>query len=175
MDREITHRVQSGWNNWRKITGVVCDKRVPVRLKGKIHKSVVRPALMYGLETAPIKKTEEKKLDVAEMKMLRWMAGVTRMDRVRNKYIRGTLKVVEVSKKVQEGRLRWYGHLMRRTEEHMAREAMDMEIPGNRRRGRPRTRWKDRIAADMTEKGLRDGEYNNRNNWRRLIRNSDPK
>ena len=31
---------------------------------------------------------------------------------------------------------------------------MEMEIPGNRRRGRPKTRWKDRIAADMIEKGL---------------------
>ena len=56
--------------------------------------------MMYGLETAPIKKTEEKKLDVAEMKMLRWMSGVTREDRIRNEYIRGSLKVVEVSKKV---------------------------------------------------------------------------
>ena len=47
-------------------------------MKGKVYKTVVRPALTYGLETAPIKKNEEKKLDVAEMKMLRWMSGVTR-------------------------------------------------------------------------------------------------
>ena len=104
---------------------MTCDKRVPIRLKGKIHKTVVRPALMYGLECAPLKKAEERKLDVTEMKMLRWTAGVTRLDRVRNDYIRGTLKVVEVSKKIQEARLRWYGHLKRRTEEHMARELSD--------------------------------------------------
>ena len=62
------------------------------------------------------------------------------------------MKVVAVSKKIQEARLRWYGHLKRRTEEHIAKEAMDMELPGNRRRGRPRTRWKDRITTDMIEK-----------------------
>ncbi|WP_435316542.1 hypothetical protein, partial [Klebsiella pneumoniae] len=90
MDREVTHRIQSGWNNWRKITGVTCDKRVPIRFKGKIHKAVVRPALMYGLECAPLKKAEERKLDVTEMKMLRWTAGVTKLDRVRNECIRGT-------------------------------------------------------------------------------------
>ena len=45
----------------------MCDKRVPIRLKGGIPKAVVRPALMYGLETAPIKKAEERKLDVVEM------------------------------------------------------------------------------------------------------------
>ena len=82
--------------------------------------------------------------------------------------------MTEVSKKVQDVRLRWYGHLKRRTERHMAREAMEMEIPGNRRRGRPRTRLKDKIAEDMREKQLRDGDYNDRKNWKRLIRNSDP-
>ena len=174
LDREIAHRVQSGWNNWRKITGVVCDRRVPIRLKGKIHKAVVRPALMYGLETAPIKKTEERKLDVAEMKMLRWMSGVTKMDRVRNEYIRGSLKVAEVSKKIQEARLRWYGHVMRSSQEQVAREAMDKEIEGRRKRGRPKTRWKDRIEADLLEKGLSGRDYENRTHWRRLIRNSDP-
>ena len=174
LDREIGHRIQSGWNNWRKITGVVCDKRVPVKLKGKIHKAVVRPAMMFGLETAPIKKTEEKKLDVAEMKMLRWMSGVTREDRIRNEYIRGSLKVVEVSKKVQEARLRWYGHVKRSSEEQIAREAMEGEVQGRRRRGRPKIRWKDRIAADMAERGLSGDDCEDRGNWRRLIQNSDP-
>ncbi|XP_063591901.1 uncharacterized protein LOC134786959 [Penaeus indicus] len=82
MEREVNFRIQSGWNNWRKVSGVICDKRVPVRLKGKVHKEVVRPALIYGLEAAPLKKSEEKKMNAAEMKMLRWMVGVTRRDRI---------------------------------------------------------------------------------------------
>ncbi|XP_037787435.1 uncharacterized protein LOC119582994 [Penaeus monodon] len=122
MGREIKHRIQCGWNNWRKVSGVICDKRVPVKLKGKVHKSVVRPAMTYGLETAPLRKVEERKLDVAEMKMLRWMVGVTKMDCIRNNYIRGSLKVTEISKNVQESRLRWYGHLLRRNEDHVYAE-----------------------------------------------------
>ena len=174
LEKEINHRIQSGWKNWRKITGVVCDKRVLIRLKGGIHKAIVRPALMYGLETVPIKKAEERKLDVAEMKMLRWMSGVTRRDKMKNEYIRGSLKVIEVSRKVQEARLLWYGHLKRGNEDLMARKVMIMELPGKRIRGRPKKRWKDRVAADMAEKGLHDGDCENRNNWTRLIRNSDP-
>ena len=42
-----------------------------MRVKGKVHKAVVRPAMAYGLEVAPLKKSEEKKMDVAEMRMLR--------------------------------------------------------------------------------------------------------
>ena len=154
---------------------MVCDRRVPVRLKGKIHRAVVRPALMYALETAPLKKTEERKLDVAEMKMLRRMSGVAMMDRVRNEYIRGSLKVTDISKKIQEARLRWYGHIMRREKGHLARDVLEMEVQGRRGRGRPRTRWKDRITADLAEKQLNGRDYINRNNWRRLIQNSDPK
>ena len=46
-----------------------------VKIKGKVYRPVVRPALMYGAETWALKKTQEKKLEVAEMRMLRWMCG----------------------------------------------------------------------------------------------------
>ena len=57
---------------------------------------------MYGAETWAVKKAQEKKLDAAEMGMLRWMGGVTKMDRIRNEIITGTATVGEISKKVQE-------------------------------------------------------------------------
>ena len=90
------------------------DRRMPVKLKGKVYKTVVRPAMMYGMEATPIKKVNEKRMNVAEMKMLGWMSGVTRRDRIPNTRIRGTVKVAELSRKVQEARLRWYGHVLRR-------------------------------------------------------------
>ena len=70
--------------------------------------------MMYGAETWAVKKAQEKKLGVAEMRMLRWMSGFTKLDRIRNERIRGTTKVGEISKKVQESRLKWYGHVFRR-------------------------------------------------------------
>ena len=45
---------------------------------------------------------------------VRWKSGVTKLDRIRNERIRGTTKVGEISKKVQESRLKWYGHVLRR-------------------------------------------------------------
>ena len=35
---------------------------------------------------------QENKLDVVEIRMLRWMSGVTKLDRIRNERIRGTTK-----------------------------------------------------------------------------------
>ena len=48
-----------------------------------------KPAMMYGAGSWAAKKAQEKKLDVTEMRMLRWMFGVTRLDRIRNEIIRG--------------------------------------------------------------------------------------
>ena len=48
------------------------------------------------------------------MRMLRWMCGVTRKDKIRNEHIRGTTRVAQASKKITERRLNWYGHVMRR-------------------------------------------------------------
>ena len=92
--------------------------------RGEVYKTVVRPAMMYGAETWAVKKAQEKKLDVAEMRMLRWISGVTKMDRIRNERIRGTTKVGEISKKVQESRLTWYGHVLRREDEYVGKRVM---------------------------------------------------
>ena len=64
-----------------------------------------------------VEEAQEKKLEVAEMRMLQWMCGVTKLDKIRNEGLRGTTKVGEITKKVQERGLKWYGHVMRR-EEH---------------------------------------------------------
>ena len=48
LDAEVTHRVQSGWKNWKRVSGVLCDRRMNVKIKGKEYRTVVRPALMYG-------------------------------------------------------------------------------------------------------------------------------
>ena len=85
---------------------------------------------MYGAETWAVKKAQEKKLDVAGMRMLRWMSGVTKLDRIRNERIRGTTEVGEISKKVQESRLKWYGHVLRREYEYVGKRVMSMEVRG---------------------------------------------
>ena len=50
LDSEINHRVQSGWRNWKNISRVLCDKRISARVEGKVYKTVVRPAMIYGAE-----------------------------------------------------------------------------------------------------------------------------
>ncbi|KAK3559069.1 hypothetical protein QTP86_002464 [Hemibagrus guttatus] len=136
--KEVKKRVQAGWNGWRKVWGVLCERKISARIKGKVYRTVVRPAMLYGLETVSLRKRQESELEVAELKMLRFSLGVTRLDRIRNDYIRGTAHVGRLGDKVREARLRWFGHVQRRESEYIGRRMLDMELPGRRQRGRPK-------------------------------------
>ncbi|KAK3534572.1 hypothetical protein QTP86_016661 [Hemibagrus guttatus] len=147
--KEVKKRVQAGWNGWRKVSGVLCDRKISARIKRKVYRTVVRAAMLYGLETVSLRKRQESELEVAELKMLRFSLGVTRLDRIRNEYIRGTAHVGRLGDKVREARLRWFGHVQRRESEYIGRRMLDMELPGRRQRGRPKRRYMDVINEDM--------------------------
>ncbi|KAF3657665.1 putative pre-mRNA-processing factor 6-like, partial [Capsicum annuum] len=99
---------------------------------------------MYGAECWPVKNSHIQKLNVTEMRMLRWMCGLTRGDRIRNETIREKVKVASVEDKMREVRLRWFGHVMRRGTDAPVRRcerlALDGFMPG---RGRPKKYWRE--------------------------------
>ena len=109
-------RIQAGWMSWKKVSGVLCNRKLSTRVKGKMYKSVVRPAMFYGMETVAVTERQVGKMEVAELKMVRWALGVTRKDKIRNEYVRGTAKIAKLGDKLRNARLRWYGHVKRREE-----------------------------------------------------------
>ena len=76
IDGDVEHRIQAGWLKWRAATAVLCDKKIPNKLKGKFYRVAIRPAFLYGTECWPVKKIFEHKMEVTEMRMLRWMCVV---------------------------------------------------------------------------------------------------
>ncbi|KAK3528866.1 hypothetical protein QTP70_011743 [Hemibagrus guttatus] len=172
--KEVKKRVQAGWNGWRKVSGVLCDQKISARIKGKVYRTVVRPAMLYGLETVSLRKRQESELEVAELKMLRFSLGVTRLDRIRNEYIRGTAHVGRLGDKVREARLRWFGHIQRRESEYIGMRMLDMGLPGRRQRGRPKRRYMDGINEDMKLVGASVEDAEDRDRWREMIRCGDP-
>ena len=168
-EREVKKRAQAGWNGWRRVSGVFCDKRLPARVKGKVYSSVVRPAMVYGLETVAVTKKQVKEMEVAEVKMLRFGMGVMIKDKIRNEHIRSTVKVERLGMKMREGRLRWYGHVMRRDQEYVGRKMTEMELPGKRRRGTPKRRFLDVVKKDIGEVGAKEKDVKNRKMWRKMM------
>ena len=60
------------------------------------------------------------------------------------------------------GRLRWYGYVMRRDQEYVEKKMMEMELPGKRRRGRPKRRFLDVVKEDMGEVGVKETDVEDR-------------
>ena len=81
---------------------------------------------------------------------------------------RGIAKVGEISKKVQESSLKWYGHVLRREEECVGKRVMVIEVPWKRRRGSLKRKWLDNIRNDLSERELSGDETQCRSNWKRL-------
>ncbi|XP_070046785.1 uncharacterized protein [Nicotiana tomentosiformis] len=88
IDEDVTHRIGVEWMKWRLAFGVLCDKKLAPKCKGKFYRAVVRPAMLYGAKRWAAKNSHTQKMKVAEMRILRWMCGHTMMDKIRNEDIR---------------------------------------------------------------------------------------
>ena len=142
---------------WRELTGVICNENVPLRIKSKQYKTVVRLVLLYGNKCWAVGKKEEELLMRTEMRMLRWIAGGSRREMLRNEEIRERCGIVDITEKMREAWLRWFGHIESREAEEPARMAIEFAVEGRRMRERPRKRWRDVVQSDQ-RRGLRRGD-----------------
>jgi hypothetical protein len=84
--------------------------------------------------------------------------------------IRNKIKVTEVTKKIQERRLQWYGHVMRRDKEYVGKRVRQIQAEGRRTRGRPKKKWEHYVNKDLEEKGLSEEDVNNHLSRKRVRR-----
>ncbi|KAE8716647.1 putative peroxygenase 4-like isoform X1 [Hibiscus syriacus] len=165
-DDDVTHRIKAGWLKWRAATGVLCDKKVSLKLKGKFYRMAIRLVLLYGSECWAIKKDHVRRMEAAEMRMLRWACGRTLWDMTPNSAIRMSLGVVLVSEKLREGRLRWFGHVLGRQPSNAVRRVELITADGAIRRGRPRRKWVDCLRSYLKDLALTDDMSSDRKIWR---------
>ena len=131
--------------------------------------------MLYGAECWAVKNQFVHKMNVAEMRMLRWMSGKTRKDKIRNEVIRANLKVKQISDKMRESRLRWFGHIQRRHETAPVRKVESIHIEGSKRvRGRPKKTWIEVITKDMNMLNITKNLIYDRQRWRNRIHAADP-
>ena len=78
--------------------------------------------MLYDTECWAIKRYHAQKMSGAEMRMLRWMCGNTKRDKVRNEDIRTKIGVASIEEKMRENCLRWFGHVRRRPTDRQSDE-----------------------------------------------------
>ena len=76
----------------RAVEGVMADRRISKRLKGKVTSTCVTPACLYGTETLTMTELQQQRLQVCENNWVRNIAGVIRADRRRMVELKLTLR-----------------------------------------------------------------------------------
>ena len=162
---DVNHRIRIGWMKWKEVSGVMCDRKIPVELKDKLFKTIIRPAMTYGSECWAVAKKDENKFNSGEMRMLRWARGKTRLDHIRYEDIRKEAHVKPVATFLEKKILKWVGHCLRRERNHICAKSLTLEVSGRRNRGRPKKRWRDNVKGDMKKYQLTEDMAQYRKYW----------
>ena len=124
---EITHRINKFSNNLHLLYPLMKDRNIPRKVKIIIYISILRPVLTYGHESWTLTTKTRSQIQAAEMRVLRLIKGVTRLDRLRNEDIRSEMEVEDILKFVERGQLRWYGHVKRMDENRYPKKYIDLD------------------------------------------------
>ena len=111
------------------------------------------------------------------MRVLRLIKGMTR-DRCKNADVREKVGVGSIIEDIERSKLRWYGHVMRMSDDRLLKKYLTWVPEGSRLTGRPKKRWTDGLKAGMRrrsrtlEKIERVRFYDDRNAWRAFWKSS---
>ena len=126
-----------------------------IQAKKCLYEGVIVPTALYGVEASGMRSAERRKVNVLEMKCLRSLVGVSRMDRVRNEEVRRGARIErELASRADQRVLAWFGHVERMDEYRMARSLLMAEVSVGRVRGRPRLGWMDGVKVAFGNRGM---------------------
>ena len=180
-DGELDRRIASAGAVMRQLSrGVLGKRELSREAKLAIYRSIYVPTLTYGHELWVLTERTRSRVQAAEMRFLRRVAGRSLLERVRSTDTRAELAVEPLLLQVERGQMRWLGHVLRMGEDRLVRRVLDAQHVGPRPRGRPRIRWRDQ-GLDICERvGLGNWTEVNRaaedrEGWRDLTRGLVPR
>ena len=133
------HRIADAKKTWGALKVVWSKRHISREAKVGMYEGIIKPSLLYGCKVWSLKLHERKRIEAVEMNCLRNICGIRRIDRVSNAEIRRRCgKNVSLGQRIDQGVLRWFGHVERMGNERMAKRVYEFDVRGTRRRGRPR-------------------------------------
>ena len=121
-------RMQAGAAAWRRVEGIIWDRKLEKQLKGKVLEACVVPACIYGLGTLALTKRHDDKMQIAENNWVRRICKATQVDRRKMKELREEIGMKKHLKmKVAGSRMIWAGHVQRMGEDRLSKTAWKAE------------------------------------------------
>jgi len=98
------------------------------------------------------------------------MCNVKVKDRVPSKELRERLGIDDIILILQQKRLRWYGHVLRKENTDWVKKCMEYEVQGSRPRDRPKRTWKEVVQKYCQARNLNKENAVGRGRWKKLIK-----
>ncbi|CAF3333272.1 unnamed protein product [Rotaria sp. Silwood2] len=153
QDGEIDRRIGAASGFLRSLyRSVVTKTELNKKTKMAIFKSVYRPTLIYGHEQWVLTEKLRSRIQSAEMRFLRRVAGLTLRDKIRSSDIRESLQIEPLLLHIERSQLRWLGHIIRMPHNRLPYQIFNVTLSGKRPIGRPRTSWRKYIEKLCLER-----------------------
>ena len=104
------------------------------------------------------------------MRMVRWMCGIKVEDRFPSKELRERTGIDDIISLLQQNRLQWYGHVLRKEDDDWVKKCMEYKVEGHRPRGRPKRTWREVVREDCQASKLNKEDAIDRCKWRKMIK-----
>jgi hypothetical protein len=92
--------------------------------KLRIQNTTAKAALKFGVESWVLKKREEQRLDAAQMKFLRHLLGITKLDKEKNQSIKEKLGVQNIVKEIKQYQQKSLQHVQRMDTNRIPKQAL---------------------------------------------------
>ena len=126
----------------------------------RLYISCVRSSMLHGSWTWPIRKENEVTFQRVEMRIVRWISGLSYK-------IEFQVKSCERETRI---RLRWYGHVLRKEDNDWVKKCMEYEVESARPIARPKKSWREIVIKDCQACKLNREDVMDHNRWRKHIR-----
>ena len=171
--KDIESRIKKARQAFGCMTGVWRSSQISRNLKLKLFRSNVISVLLYGCETWKVTTNTTHKLQVFVNKCLRRILKIRWPDRISNAELHRICKFEELARLVRRRKWSWIGHTLRRNPNEIARQALDWNPQGSRKRGRPKQTWKRSVLEEADAEGKQWKEVKalaqNRVRWRSFV------
>ena len=147
----VTARTRCGWDKLRKCSELLHGMRFSIKLKLAVHKSYVRPAILHRSEAWCLKESDIEILRT-ERSMERAKCGVQFKNKNRSTDLMLMLGLHEtIDQLPMANSVRWYGHVLRREDGNVLRRALEIEVEGQRKKGRLKRTWNKQVEEESVK------------------------
>ncbi|XP_044760299.1 uncharacterized protein LOC123317755 [Coccinella septempunctata] len=169
-NHEIERRITTAKKAISCLNGILWNKNITKRRKFNIYETLVKSSLLYGSENWRLTEKYKRKLEAVEMDAMRRSLRISRRERIRNETVKEMMGIEgTLMDDIEKRQLIWYGHIQRMSETRLPKQVMNWQPAERRKRGRPKTSWKQGVVKAMSTRNLQELDWEDRRRWRQGV------